>query len=233
MQPLGSAKPTAVGLGPWVGEGLAVGTTGEGLGAATVGVGAVEGDGDAAVVEELHDSARAAARVTLVMYFMYEHHPSHGPFRHQIWRCVSATSTLMHQPAARTVGRPGDELQPLAHRQHVRPVSGRRLDHGAGGGSLQQGAATRRAATRTVTVHGAERRPARCRKRPSEKPPSPQKSAPARRRIATNPRKHSVSSPDGIRTHDLFLERDRRVSAVLGRRTLANRAVLGKRGGPD
>ncbi len=69
-QPLGSAKPTAVGLGVWVGEGLAVSATGEGLGAATVGVGAVEGDGDAAVVEELHDSARAAARVTMVMHFM-------------------------------------------------------------------------------------------------------------------------------------------------------------------
>ena len=40
-------------------------------------------------------------------------------------------------------------------------------------------------------------------------------------------------SPDGIRTHDLFLERYRRLSAVLGRRTLANKPVLRKRRGVD
>jgi hypothetical protein len=52
-------------------------------------------------------------------------------------------------------------------------------------------------------------------------------------RVVEFPRELAACSPEGIRTPDLFLERYRRLSAVLGATTLAHRAVLGKRRGLD
>jgi len=51
---------------------------------------------------------------------------------------------------------PGNELQPVTHRQHVRPAGRGRLDNGTDGGSLLQSSAARRASPRSLTVHGTE-----------------------------------------------------------------------------
>ena len=97
MQFDGRANPTGVRAGVLVGG--VVAAVGTGLELTLVGVGVAAG------TAAVHESASAAASESTAMYFMCRSSVARAVLASHLAARLSATSTLMHQPAARTGGR--------------------------------------------------------------------------------------------------------------------------------